>query len=71
MTIIDTPRGPKNLNNMLHWTEHGPGLLEALEAISRIETPATGDNRGPLKYARHIAKCAMKIEGEGSAHEHP
>lgn len=38
-------------------------LLAALRVIAQTPDPATGD-RGPVRHARHIAKCAIaKAEG--------
>lgn len=35
-----------------------PVLLSSLAAIAEIPDPETGD-RGPMRQARHIAKCAI------------
>jgi hypothetical protein len=40
---------------------HNERLLEALRAIATIQDNSSGD-RGPIKYARHIAKCAIAQE---------
>lgn len=40
-----------------------PDLLATLKAIAAIADPRNGD-RGPIRQARHIAKCAIaKAEG--------
>ena len=39
-----------------------PDMKKALEVIAVIEDPVSGD-RGPIRYARHIAKCTLKTIG--------
>lgn len=59
---LEPAKAPWSL--VINWEDDLPlNMLAALRAIAEIEDPPSGD-RGPIRRARHIAKCAIaKAEG--------